>query len=56
MVWSLILLTALTYAFVMKHVLSNVMKDQNKVEKVRSFKGHSRSFVQSKLIPTETTR
>lgn len=56
MVWFLILFTVLAYSFMMKHVLSNVMKDSAQEKKVSSYQTNSKSFVHSNLIATETTR
>ncbi len=56
MVWFLILLTVVTYGFIMKYVLSNVMKDRQPVQKIASTKTSAQSFVSSNLIPTESTR
>ncbi|WP_374054131.1 hypothetical protein [Rossellomorea sp. FM04394] len=56
MVWFLILFTVLAYSFIMKHVLSNVMKDSAQEKKVSSYQTNSKSFVHSNLIATETTR
>jgi hypothetical protein len=56
MVWFLILLTVVAYGFIMKHVLTNIMKDRQPVrEKVR-YQKSSQSFVPSNLITTESTR
>ncbi|WP_341983243.1 hypothetical protein [Rossellomorea oryzaecorticis] len=52
MVWFLILLTVVTYGFIMKYVLSNVMKDRQPIQKEASYQNSSRSFVPSNLITT----
>ncbi|QHA36680.1 hypothetical protein D5E69_13200 [Rossellomorea marisflavi] len=54
MVWFLVLLTVLVYGFVMKYVLSNMMK----AEKPRktALKFEKRTVSGSNLIPNETTR
>lgn len=56
MVWLLIVFTVLAYGFVMKHVLSNVMKDSAQNKKISSYQENSKTFVHSNLIATETTR
>lgn len=54
MVWFLVLLTVLVYGFVMKYVLSNMMK----AEKPRktALKFEKRTASRSNLIPNETIR
>ncbi|NMH70453.1 hypothetical protein HF072_16855 [Bacillus sp. RO3] len=54
MVWFLILVTVVAYSFMMKHVLSNVMKDTAQAKEVTSYR--TKPFVHSNLIATDTTR
>ncbi|WP_171050740.1 hypothetical protein [Bacillus sp. BHET2] len=56
MVWFLILFTVVAYGFMMKYVLSNVMKEQAQGRKISSYQTNSKSFIHSNLIATETTR
>ncbi|MEG9297935.1 hypothetical protein V6B33_15840 [Mangrovibacillus sp. Mu-81] len=56
MVWFLILLTVVTYGFIMKHVLSNIMKDRHPVRKKVPYQKSPQSFAPSSLITTESTR
>ncbi|NQD64549.1 hypothetical protein HP456_01255 [Bacillus haikouensis] len=56
MVWILILLTVVTYGFIMKHVLSNIMKDRQPVRETVPYQKRSQAFTTSNLITTESTR
>lgn len=56
MVWFLIVFTVIMYGFMMKYVLSNVMKDSAQEKKISSYQKNSKTFVHSNLIATETTR
>ncbi|MBN8190685.1 hypothetical protein JI667_00865 [Bacillus sp. NTK074B] len=56
MVWFLILFTAVAYGFMMKYVLSNVMKNPVQGKKISSYQTNSKAFAHSNLIATETTR
>jgi hypothetical protein len=56
MVWFLIVCTVIIYGFMMKYVLSNVMKDSAQEKKISSYQKNSKTFVHSNLIATETTR
>ena len=56
MVWFLILFTVVAYGFMMKYVLSNVMKNPVQGKKISSYQRDTKSFAHSNLIATETTR
>ncbi|MGE6752328.1 hypothetical protein ACQKFO_02720 [Rossellomorea sp. NPDC071047] len=56
MVWFLIVFTVIVYGFMMKYVLSNVMKDSAQDKKISAYRKNSKTFVHSNLIATETTR
>ncbi|SCB83469.1 hypothetical protein GA0061094_0823 [[Bacillus] enclensis] len=56
MVWFLIMMTVVTYGFIMKFVLSNVMKDRQPVQKPASEQTKTRPFAAPNLIPTQSTR
>ncbi|PFA70092.1 hypothetical protein CN378_01955 [Bacillus sp. AFS015802] len=56
MVWFLILFTVTAYVFMMKYVLSNVMKNPAQRKNISSYQANSKSFVHSNLIATDTTR
>jgi hypothetical protein len=56
MVWFLIMMTVVTYGFIMKFVLSNVMKDRQPVQRPVSQQTKNQSFAAPNLIPTQSTR
>jgi len=56
MVWFLIVFTVIVYGFMMKYVLSNVMKDSAQKKKISSYQKNSKTFVHSNLTATETTQ
>ncbi|BCB04470.1 hypothetical protein KH172YL63_26030 [Bacillus sp. KH172YL63] len=56
MVWFLILITVVAYGFVMKFVLSNVMKDQAHNGEISTYRTSAKPFSHSNLIPTETVQ
>jgi hypothetical protein len=56
MVWFLVVVTMVTYGFIMKFVLSNVMKDGQPVQKPAYEKTKNQSFAAPNLIPTQSTR